>query len=463
MTKDITNRNLGNKVVVPPKEEPYETPENWFWTRLENISQYIQRGKSPKYTEKSIVKVVSQKCVQWSGFDISQARFIEESTLNSYKDERFLKKNDLLWNSTGTGTVGRVAIIEDEITETVVADSHVTVVRLNNNIANSQFLYRWLSSHYVQNKLNGAWSGSTNQVELNLTTVKQQFVPLPPITEQERIANKVENLLSKINEAKGLIEEARETFEIRCAAILEKAFRGELTANWREKNNAPFNWEEKRFEELIKNGPQNGLYKPQSAYGKGTLIVRIDNFYNGIINDWNTLKRLQLEQKEKDLYGLNNNDILINRVNSIEYLGKSALVRRLEEPCVFESNVMRIGLNEMVIPEFIILYLNSLRGLHELRKNAKHAVNQASINQQDVKNVLVPLPNIEEQKEIVSLVNALLKKEKYARINVDIVDDIELLKQSILSKAFRGELGTNDPNEESALELLKEILSEAGR
>jgi type I restriction enzyme S subunit len=270
----------------------------------------------------------------------------------------------------------------------------------------------------------------------------------------------VERLLNKIDEAKQLIDKAKETFELRRAAILDKAFRGELTAKWRNTHNIFSEWEETTLGELIEAGPQNGLYKPKSAYGDGTLIVRIDNFYNGQINEWNTLKRLQLEKKEIELYGLDNNDLIINRVNSIEYLGKSALVRNLEEPCVFESNVMRIKLNQRVIPEYIVLYLNSSKGLQELRKNAKHAVNQASINQQDVKNPLIPLPKIEEQIEIVNILKGLLEREQLSFISINTNNQFNLLKSSILSKAFRGELGTNDPTEESAIELLKEVLQE---
>ena len=96
-------------------------------------------------------------------------------------------------------------------------------------------------------------------------------------------------------------------------------------------------------------------------------------------------------------------------VNSMAYLGKSALIRELPEECVFESNMMRISLTtQKAIPEYIIKYLNSVIGVQELRKNAKQAVNQASINQQDVKNVAIKLPKLEEQAEIVRIVDDLL-------------------------------------------------------
>ena len=142
------------------------------------------------------------------------------------------------------------------------------------------------------------------------------------------------------------------------------------------------------------------------------------------------------------------------------YLGKSALVRNLPEPCVFESNIMRLSLNECAVPESVIRFLNSTKGLSELRKNAKQAVNQASINQQDVKNVEISMPSLSEQHEIVRILDNLLDKEQCAREICDIIEQINLMKKAILVRAFRGELGTNDPSEESAIELLCKSINE---
>ncbi|WP_017436261.1 restriction endonuclease subunit S [Saccharococcus caldoxylosilyticus] len=226
-----TSSDIKEKDLIPKEEQPYEVPENWVWVKLESISEYIQRGKSPKYVEKSSVKVVSQKCVQWTGFDISKARFIDENTLPSYKEERFLRKGDLLWNSTGTGTIGRIAKIDNELEGLVVADSHVTVIRPNSSITDSSFLYRWFSSPFVQDKINGLSSGSTNQIELSLSAVKGHPVPFPPLNEQKRIAEKVDNLLNKLENEKELVLEVEEKLDLLKQSILNKAFRGELGTN----------------------------------------------------------------------------------------------------------------------------------------------------------------------------------------------------------------------------------------
>ena len=217
-------------------------------------------------------------------------------------------------------------------------------------------------------------------------------------------------------------------------------------------------WEVIPLGNLILSGPQNGLYKPKDAYGSGTKILRIDGFYDGYVEAWETLKRLTLSVTEIKLYELHLDEIVINRVNSMPYLGKSALIRELPETCVFESNMMRISLNkERIIPEFMIRYLNSQVGLAELRKNAKQAVNQASINQKDVKSVIVKLPFLDEQEEIVRILDSLLTREQQAKEAAEaVLAQIDTMKKAILARAFRGELGTNDPAEEWAGELVKE-------
>lgn len=181
---------------IKQDEIPFELPDSWQWERLENICSYIQRGKSPKYVEKSDICVISQKCVQWDGFDIEKARFIDPSTLNKYGEERFLIENDILWNSTGRGTIGRVCIckIFNNLPYTkVVADSHVTIIRCL--YLKCEFVLDWLSSDYVQSKIDDISSGTTKQTELNTSTVKNHLVPLPPLAEQKRIVEKVDRLM----------------------------------------------------------------------------------------------------------------------------------------------------------------------------------------------------------------------------------------------------------------------------
>jgi type I restriction enzyme S subunit len=215
------------------------------------------------------------------------------------------------------------------------------------------------------------------------------------------------------------------------------------------------------FGELISDGPQNGLYKPASFYGDGTLIVRIDAFYDGTIAAWGELKRVRLTDKERSQFALRNDDILVNRVNSPKFLGKCALVRKLKEPCVYESNMMRLRLDtSRALPDYAILYLQSLPGLVELRKNAKHAVNQSSINQEDVKGAMFNLPPLPEQQEIVRRVQGLfaLADQLEARL-AKARGQVEKLTPSLLARAFAGQLVPQDPTDEPAEKLLDRIKS----
>lgn len=185
---------------------------DWGSLPLKEACSYIQRGKSPSYSNVGSCKVVSQKCVKWSGFDDDPARFIEESSLPSYSTERFLQDGDLLWNSTGTGTVGRTAIFSEDKSELrFVADSHVTVLRTSK--LDKKFFYFWSRSPDVQRIVSNSTTGSTNQQELNLTVLKELVISFPDLDEQKKMVRKIELLLEacdqfefKMKENESIIE-----------------------------------------------------------------------------------------------------------------------------------------------------------------------------------------------------------------------------------------------------------------
>jgi type I restriction enzyme S subunit len=184
----------------PLASVPYTLPEHWQWVRLEELSLYIQRGKGPSYADHGDVSVISQKCIQWSGFDFRQARFVADDSLGGYGSERYLCDGDLLWNSTGTGTAGRIALFSSSLDERYVADSHVTVIRLS-AAAIPRYIWCVIASPWVQRRIqpthpDSLVSGSTQQVELATTTVRALSIPCPPVEEQARIVAKVDELMA---------------------------------------------------------------------------------------------------------------------------------------------------------------------------------------------------------------------------------------------------------------------------
>ena len=187
---------IGEDTVCIDDEIPFDIPVNWAWVRLDDICSFIHRGKSPKYSLIKKYPVVAQKCNQWSGFSIEKAKFIEPQSISSYKEEYILQDVDLMWNSTGLGTLGRMAIYYKKLNpyELAVADSHVTVIRPYKQYVVSEYLYYYFASYTVQSVIEDKSDGSTKQKELSTKTVKSYLVPLPPMDEQMRIVEKVEEL-----------------------------------------------------------------------------------------------------------------------------------------------------------------------------------------------------------------------------------------------------------------------------
>ena len=224
----------------------------------------------------------------------------------------------------------------------------------------------------------------------------------------------------------------------------------------------PHRWTWVRLGQLFSISPQNGVYKPASEYGSGTQIIRIDDFYDGRLNRRAGFRKLHLSNEEIEKYKVQNSDLIINRVNSIEYLGKCALVEGLTESTVFESNIMRCCVIEDVISTaYVSAYLASHEGRNRLCENAKHAVNQASINQTDVGNTLLPITSMEEQLLIVKKIEHKLSQTDALISEIEShIKKAEVLRQSILKKAFSGQLVPQDPDDEPASCLLERIKAE---
>lgn len=192
---------IGDEARCIDEEIPFEIPDTWEWVRLENCCcKEIRRGKSPKYIEQSETLVFAQKCnTKYNGIDIGLALYLDESTLNKYPEDEYMQDGDIVINSTGTGTLGRVGFYRSTANRNnipIVPDSHVTVIRSYREL-HAFYLYAFMKAN--QSELEKKGEGSTNQKELKPLTLKELYVPIPPYEEQLRIAVSINNVFSIIS------------------------------------------------------------------------------------------------------------------------------------------------------------------------------------------------------------------------------------------------------------------------
>mgnify|MGYP000466040755 FL=1 len=191
----------GDEIRCIDEELPFEIPDRWEWMQLENCCcKEIRRGKSPKYIEQSETLVFAQKCnTKYNGIDIGLAFYLDESTLNKYPEDEYMQDGDIVINSTGTGTLGRVGFYratDNYNSLSIVPDSHVTVIRSSREI-HAFYLFAFMKAN--QSELEKKGEGSTNQKELKPLTLKELYVPVPPYEEQLRIAVSINNAFSLIS------------------------------------------------------------------------------------------------------------------------------------------------------------------------------------------------------------------------------------------------------------------------
>lgn len=268
-------------------------------------------------------------------------------------------------------------------------------------------------------------SGSA-QPFIKPSDVKAHRIYLPSLPEQRRIA-------AILDQAEALRAKRRAAL-----AKLDTLAQGIFIEMFGDQVSNPMGWPLETLGKFIVNGPQNGLYKPADQYGEGTPILRIDGFYSGRLTNAKGLKRVRLGCEEKQTYALAENDIVINRVNSPEYLGKCAVIPALSETTVFESNMMRLAVDSSLLhPKYLVVALQgpSIRG--QIKTRAKHAINQSSINQKDVQGFTLPMPPIDLQHRFS---DRLSKLESVAKCFHESLSQLNALFSSLQHRAFRGEL-----------------------
>ncbi|MBF0381006.1 MAG: restriction endonuclease subunit S [Magnetococcales bacterium] len=266
-----------------------------------------------------------------------------------------------------------------------ICSAHAMVVRAKPNVILPEFLPFFMQSDMFMERAIEISVGSLSPT-INWKTMKVQEFPIPPIKEQRRIAE----ILWAADTCSQKYLNVSDSLSIVRTALVNKEIQKKNLA-------VPLG-------DLIIVGPQNGLYRPATDYGKGAPILRIDSFYDGVVNTELELKRVNIGASNIERYKLTHRDIVINRVNSREYLGKCGLVPDFKEDTVFESNIMKFSIDEsLALPEYIVMILTSSATKKYILSRCKDAINQSSINQDDVKSIKIPLPDIEKQRLLVSV------------------------------------------------------------
>ena len=439
--------------LVPDWEWPYKLPENWCWTRITVITDILNgfAFKSQHYSSAGI-RIIRITNVQ-DGF--IQDKKPVYYPLESQKEITpfMLKDGDFLMSLTGN--VGRVAIIDASFLPAAL-NQRVACLRIKSeDSARKEYIFYFcLQKQFVSDCIKSA-KGSA---QLNMSTewLKEYPIPLPPLAEQQRIVDRIESLFAKLDEAKEKAQAVVDSFETRKAAILHKAFTGELTAKWREEHGVGMeSWKKKSVGELCIS-LKYGTAKKSDASGN-VAVLRMGNLQQGEI-DWSDLAYSN-DPDDIERYKLFPGDVLFNRTNSAALVGKTAIYRG-EHPAIYAGYLIKLDYDhDKIIGDYLNYALNTLDAKKYCNSVKTDGVNQSNINAKKIGAYSFNVPSIPEQEKIVSVIQKLLSKEQQSKAAAEaVLDQIDLMKKSILARAFRGELGTNDPSEESAVELLKEII-----
>ncbi|MDZ4567243.1 restriction endonuclease subunit S [Bacillus cereus] len=466
--KRQTIEELIEEALVPEEEQPYEVPENWVWTRLGSVFQQGKEQIQPTGNEKYIGLEHLNK----------GGGILEIGNAEGIKSKKVIfKTNDVLYGKLRP-YLNKHAHVNFE----GVASTDILVYR-NENITTSKLLNMYFNLPHVLRYTNE----NSNGINLPRVSPKSMDVlsfPLPPLNEQKRIAKKVECLLNKLEEAKQLVEEAKETFELRRKSMLKQALDGKLTKKWRKDESDSISAYEhiqnaydelkKTYDEQCLNAKEKNKPRPKrpEIFKHFSLVdKKIEGLPKWIKTTFIHLCVLQrgydlpVHAREEGIYPIVSAGGIIDY--HIEYrvkgpgvtTGRSGTIGSvfyIEEDYWALNTSLYVDHFNGNIPKFVYYYLLSFDF-----KSYSSSTAVPTLNRNNFFDAEVKIPPIKEQEIIVEMLDNFFNKEAEAYGLIEkLEENLMKLKQSILSKAFRGELGTNEPTEESAIELLKEVLQE---
>lgn len=426
-------------VLVPVKEQPYGIPGNWCWTSLSSVAEWGAGGtpsrKNSDYYEGNIPWIKTGELDDGYIFD-SEEKITEDAVAHS--SAKLFPVGSVLVAMYGA-TIGKTAILGIPATTNQACAS----ARCNDTLDN-KYLFYYLRSQkdsFIAKGKGGA------QPNISQDIIKSHPIPLPPLAEQERIVEQIENLFAKLDEAKEKAQMVIDGYETRNASVYNEAFSGKLTAKWREDNKKENCWEVKRFDEV--------------AYIKSNLVspadyldyphIAPDNIEKrtGILLDYHTIAEDGVTSGKHRFYA---GQILYSKIRP--YLSKVVMV---DFDGLCSADMYPIEAKENA--KFLLYYMLSDAFLEQASSAGSRSV-LPKINQKELSAIKVPVTTVDEQAEVVRVLDNVLPMMQQTRDKaLQVVESIEVMKKSILARAFRGELGTNNPKDESAIELLKGVLN----
>lgn len=434
------------QALVPAEEQPYEVPENWVWVRLGAIAEIVTGGtpskKHPEY--------YGGNFPFYKPSDLDQGRLTYDAS--EYLSEEGKNVSRIIpKNSTAVcciGSIGKCGYLMCEGTTNQQINSAIPKI-------NSLCLYYYLcTENFVQDLLSMA--SATTIAIVNKSKMESCAFPLPPLSEQQRIVERIEELLAKLDEAKERLQEVADSFAVRKAAILHKAFTGELTKQWRLENGvSDESWEESNFGKFTVS--QYGYTEKAHWEKVGPKFLRITDIQDNKV-DWDEVPWCPIDEAGMKQYAVQIGDIMIARTGATT--GKSYLICDDVE-AVFASFLIRLKVVDKNLDyNYLYGYMQSEDYWRQIT-DFSSGIAQPGVSANKLKQIKFKCPSLPEQHEIVRLIDDLLARERAAQqVAEQALASIDLMKKSILARAFRGELGTNKASEASALELLKQVLAE---
>ena len=432
------------QALVPAEEQPYEVPENWVWVRLKSVASWGSGGtpsrKHEEYYNGDILWIKTGELNNGWIYDTEEK--ITDEGLKKSSAKLFPPYSVLI--AMYGATIGKVAILGVPATTNQACACAV---------CNQSLLYMYLFYYCISQKNVFIEKGKGGaQPNISQIILKQHPIPLPPLSEQQRIVERIEELFAKLDEAKERLQEVADSFAVRKAAILHKAFTGELIGK-QVTELVPL----ENLVDLIKIGPFGSSLHESDYIENGIPLVNPKHIVQQRIVPQSKISISDEKAEELSSYKLKENDIVLGRRGE---MGRCAPISNREENWICGTGSMIIRLKKEYDAKLYSLILGSQATVTYLENSAVGSTLK-NLNEKIVRKIPVPQFSSEEQHEIVRLIDDLLARERKAQQATEqALASIDLMKKSILARAFRGELGTNKASEASALELLKQVLAE---